>query len=97
VLITPPPGIVHVYDVAPDTVAMLYVWLLFVHTAFGPVITPGVPGTAFTDKLRAKPVPQLLAAAAVIAPVVNAPLKSTVIDDPLDAPTMLAPVGTVHT
>jgi hypothetical protein len=98
VLIVAPPGTVHVYDVAPDTVAMLYTLpALEVHTVVGPLIAPGKPGTAFTDKLRTNPVPQLFDAATVTVPVENDPLKSTTIDDPLDDPTMLAPDGTVHT
>ena len=41
-----PDGNVHVYDVAPDTAVILYVWEVPWHTAVVPVIAPGCAGVA---------------------------------------------------
>ena len=84
------------YDVAPCTVPVEYVWLLLIHTDVDPVIDAGIPGVALTAKLRALPVPHPFTPATVTLPVVNDPLKLTVIAFVPAPLVIVAPAGTVH-
>ena len=47
-----PEGKVHVYEVAPDTAAMLYVSLVPLHTEVLPLIAEGVANAASADTLN---------------------------------------------
>ncbi len=89
-----PPGRVHVYDVAPLTGVMLYVWLVPLHTAALPLMGPGTAGTPVeaTARLCGALEPQAFVAITVIVPlpVPTVADKLFVVDVPPQ------PAGSVH-
>ncbi len=89
-----PDGNVHVYDVAPETAAILYAWETPWQTAVFPVIVPGCAGTACTDMLNVREAPgphELFAVTEILPPF--APTVA-VIDVEFELP--LHPDGNVH-
>jgi hypothetical protein len=89
-----PVGKVHVYDVAPVTAAMLYVWDTPWHTVVVPVIAPGWAGIGVTDtfNVRGVPEPHELFAVTDILPLFAPDVA--VIEVELELP--LHPVGNVQ-
>ena len=80
--IVTPAGSVHVYDVAPNTGAILYIAVLAPHKDDGPEIAPCVPGFLVIDRLAVALVPQLFFAATVYVPITVPAGIVTVIEFP---------------
>ena len=85
-----PPGNVHVYDVAPATAAIEYVFVVPEQIVAVPEIVPGVAGIVFTTTAKVCPeeFPQALFAVTVIFPLVAlaVALIEFVVDVPVQPP-----------
>lgn len=90
-----PDGVVQVYDVAPVTGAMLYVWLMPLHTLALPAMAPGTAGIPIgvTASVCVIPEPQAFTAVTVTFPLADVVVADSraVVDEPVH------PTGIVQT